>query len=124
MTTNIFGDRPEEDYKILGEAKEEIMKKSIDFSINPEILSLNVVLEAIKIAKQKEKAKLSKYLIDQLSATNPYPSDIFIPRSKEEMKAVSDLIAKAGYSPDAVFGQFGRQVWNNAVDKLKDLSEY
>ena len=60
----------------------------------------------------------------RLAELNPYPEDVFLPRSKEEMKAVADLIAKAGYSPDAVFGQFGRQVWNNAVDKLKDLSEY
>ena len=28
------------------------------------------------------------------------------------------------YIKGAVFGQFGRRVWNNAVDKLKDLSEY
>ena len=60
----------------------------------------------------------------RLAELNPYPEDVFLPRNKEEMKAVADLIAKAGYSPDAVFGQFGRQVWNNAVDKLKDLSEY
>ena len=60
----------------------------------------------------------------RLAELNPYPEDVFLPRSKEEMKAVADLIAKAGYSPDAVFGHFGRQVWNNAVDKLKDLSEY
>ena len=60
----------------------------------------------------------------RLAELNPYPEDVFLPRSKEEMKAVADLIAKAGYFPDAVFGQFGRQVWNNAVDKLKDLSEY
>ena len=59
----------------------------------------------------------------RLAELNPYPEDVFLPRNKEEMKAVADLIAKAGYSPDAVFGQFGRQVWNNAVDKLKDLSE-
>jgi hypothetical protein len=60
----------------------------------------------------------------RLAELNPYPEDVFLPRNKEEMKAVADLIAKAGYFPDAVFGQFGRQVWNNAVDKLKDLSEY
>ena len=60
----------------------------------------------------------------RLAELNPYPEDVFLPRSKEEMKAVADLIAKAGYSPDAVFGHFGRQVWNNAVQKVKDLSEY
>ena len=59
----------------------------------------------------------------RLAELNPYPEDVFLPRSKEEMKAVADIIAKAGYSTDAVFGQFGRQVWNNAVQKLKELSE-
>ena len=39
------------------------------------------------------------------------------------MKAVSDLIAKAGYSPDGIFGQVSREAWNNAVEKLKELSE-
>ena len=69
-------------------------------------------------------AKSLEITAKRLADLNPYPEDVFLPRSKEEMKAVADLIAKAGYSPDAVFGQFGRQVWNNAVDKLKDLSEY
>jgi hypothetical protein len=59
----------------------------------------------------------------RLAELNPYSEDVFLPRSKEEMKAVADLIAKAGYSPDAIFGQFGRQVWNNAVQKLKELSD-
>ena len=117
MTTNAMRDWTEEEYDIIVQAQKDVGGEG-------ETIPLNLVIEAIRIAQQKEKAKLSKYLIDQLSEANPYPSDVFIPRSKEEMKAVSDLIAKAGYSPDAVFGQFGRQVWNNAVDKLKDLSEY
>ena len=29
----------------------------------------------------------------RLAELNPYPEDIFLPRSKEEMKAVADLIA-------------------------------
>ncbi len=44
----------------------------------------------------------------RLAELNPYPEDVFLPRSKEEMKAVADLIANAGYSPDAIFGQLGR----------------
>jgi hypothetical protein len=59
----------------------------------------------------------------RLAELNPYPEDVFLPRSREEMKAVAYLIAKAGYFPDAIFGQFGRVVWNNAVIKLKELSE-
>lgn len=80
-------------------------------------------VQSIKEAKQEEKVELSTYIIDQLSKSNPYPPDVFLPRSKEEMKAVSDLIAKAGYSPDGIFGQVSREAWNNAVEKLKELSE-
>ena len=68
-------------------------------------------------------SKSLKITAKRLADLNPYPEDVFLPRSKEEMKAVADLIAKAGYSPDAIFGQFGRQVWNNAVQKLRELSE-
>ena len=68
-------------------------------------------------------AKSLEIIAKHLAELNPYPKDVFLPRSKDEMKTVADLIAKAGYSPDAIFGQFGRQVWNNAVQKLKELSE-
>ena len=68
-------------------------------------------------------SKTLEITAQHLAGLNPYPEDVFLPRSREEMKAVAYLIAKAGYFPDAIFGQFGRVVWNNAVIKLKELSE-
>ena len=120
IINNPWGDWTEEDDEILNRAQDEVIRKGL---IDDEAVSFNVVLEAIRIAQQGERVKLSKYLIDQLSEANPYPSDVFIPRSKEEMKAVADLIAKAGYSPDGIFGQVSREAWNNAVEKLKELIE-
>ena len=77
----------------------------------------------LKIMLKEARTDQTKKNVARLAYLNPYPIDIFLPRSKTEMKAVSDLIAKAGYSPDAVFGQLGRFVWKNAVQTLEEMVE-
>jgi len=58
-------------------------------------------------------------LIEELNKRNPYPKDIFAKsiNNVKFWKRVTTALKKEGISPDAVFGCWGRQVWNNAVDE-------
>jgi hypothetical protein len=56
---------------------------------------------------------------DELKKQNPYPESVFIPVSDETLKKVADYLKRGGYSPDALFGHWGRTVWNNCVERLK-----
>lgn len=59
--------------------------------------------------------------IEEIKRNNPYPEDIFI---EPNWKKVTSTLKKAGLSPDAIFGSWGRQVWNNCCeDIIKKLSE-
>jgi len=50
---------------------------------------------------------------------NPYPKDIFTPVPKREMKKIVKLLQDNGYSPDCLFGHWGRQVWDNCLGAVK-----
>jgi hypothetical protein len=52
----------------------------------------------------------------------PYSEDVFLPMTKGDMNRVARLLKKNLISPDGVFGSFGREVWNNAIQKLRDES--
>ena len=58
--------------------------------------------------------------IRRLEETMPYPKEVFLPRTDKQMKEVATLLKKNGLSPDGIFGHFGREVWNNAISKLKE----
>ena len=75
-----------------------------------------ILVDAIKLARADERTKCIK----ELTEANPYPEDIFLPRTNEQMQEVSNLLEKNGFSSDGVFGNFGRKVWQNAIDMLKD----
>jgi hypothetical protein len=49
---------------------------------------------------------------------NPYPESVFTSILDENIDAVVKLLKDNGYSSDALFGWWGRQVWNNCVDKV------
>lgn len=57
--------------------------------------------------------------------SNPYPESVFIKMSEVAIKETSDVLIKAGISPDRVFGNWGREVWNNCYkDTLKAVGEW
>jgi hypothetical protein len=58
-------------------------------------------------------------VIDELQ--NPYPKSVFVSISEENIEAVVKLLKDNGYSSDALFGWWGRQVWNNCVDKVSNV---
>ena len=58
----------------------------------------------------------------QAEATNPYPEDIFPPM---DLKMAANTLVTAGISPDRVFGNFGRDVWNNCREAtLREVGEW
>lgn len=57
---------------------------------------------------------------DELKKQNPYPESVFIPIEAETLRKVIKYLKQGGYSPDALFGHWGRTVWNNCVERLKE----
>jgi|ACXJ01.1.fsa_nt_gi hypothetical protein len=74
------------------------------------------VKKAEKLGEKKQKQKD----IEKLEKAMPYPEDVFIPRSKAEIKRVVELIKKNNLSPDAIFAEYMRISWRNAIAKLKE----
>ncbi|MHB1764938.1 MAG: hypothetical protein ACYCS1_05310 [Gammaproteobacteria bacterium] len=92
---------------------EEIWRKHIPDIEDIGILTLlKCMSEARADQKQKDIEKLEKGM--------PYPEEVFIPRSKAEIKRVVELIKKNNLSPDAIFGEYMRRSWQNAIAKLKE----
>jgi len=60
---------------------------------------------------------------EQLKNDNPYPVEVFHEPTAKELKKVVKCLKDNGFSPDALFGYWGRTVWNNCVERLKELSE-
>jgi len=59
----------------------------------------------------------------KLREANPYPGDIFPERSPGEHSKFNTALAEAGIIPDGFFGAFGRDVWNQCIEKLIELME-
>ena len=57
--------------------------------------------------------------VGELDIDNPYPEDIFSEPTEEQVKRLVEVIKAGGFSPEAVFGSWGRKVWNNCKDELK-----
>lgn len=55
-----------------------------------------------------------------INNSNPYPEDVFLPISDETLKKVADYLKWGGYSPDALFGHWGRIVWNNCCEWFRN----
>lgn len=62
----------------------------------------------------------AKEIIKALEELNPYPEDIFIPPTDKEWKRVAPLLIENGIVPDRIFGKFGRMVWKNCINKLRE----
>ena len=73
--------------------------------------------------KDCQKAELSaEEMVKELRESNPYPEDVFIPISNEVMASASKFLKDLNFSPDAIFGQWGRKVWNNCCDKVEEYA--
>ena len=57
---------------------------------------------------------------EEIANSNPYPESVFIPISDETLKEVADYLKRGGYSPDALFGHWGRIVWNNCCEWFRN----
>jgi len=61
-------------------------------------------------------------LLDKLMLTeedNPYPETVFLPISDDDLKKVVKYLKAGGWSPDALFGHWGRMVWNNCTELFR-----
>jgi hypothetical protein len=61
--------------------------------------------------------QLEKNLLD----LNPYPIDVFTEPSEQEWKRAWLLLHEAGISNERIAGKLGREVWNNCIEKLKQI---
>jgi hypothetical protein len=61
-----------------------------------------------------------KKLLDDTAADNPYPQDIFAEPTSEEWKKLQNAVSNAGLIQDRFFGSFGRKVWDNCLQKIKE----
>ena len=59
---------------------------------------------------------MDKKIIEELRKSNPYPEDIFIKPSKEEIKEIHKKVKIEG-----LLGSEGRRVWNLCCDKLEEI---
>jgi len=60
-----------------------------------------------------------KDIAETIREENPYPTSVFSQVSDMEKSEVSDLLIKNGYSPDRIFGAFGRDVWERCCKQIE-----
>ena len=89
-----------------------------------ELASLKSQLsEAGEAVAKTETEQLLEEIVKELSEFNPYPESVFIPIKGETIQNVVRLLNANGYSTDSLYGNWGREVWNNCVYKLKKICE-
>jgi hypothetical protein len=62
-------------------------------------------------------------LVEVMDKLNPYPETVFTEPTKEEYELMKKAFKEYGLIPDRFFGSWGRTVWNNCVNDLKDILE-
>jgi len=77
-----------------------------------------LVQNAESIASQIEDEVLSVY--KHLRNINPYPIDIFPDPSENDTKDLGNFLHEHGRNSERIFGWWGRKVWNNCLDDLRD----
>lgn len=60
-------------------------------------------------------------LVETMIKLNPYPETVFTEPTKEEYGLMKMAFKEYGLIPDKFFGSWGRQVWKNCVNDLKDI---
>jgi len=64
-----------------------------------------------------------KSRIETLKDWNPYPADVFLPKSDEQWKAFHEALDKAGLKGDGFLGCVSRDAYNLALDRLLEQLE-
>ena len=59
------------------------------------------------------------HVLSERMPKNPYPEEMFPTLSEDDSVKIALLIGDNGYSPDRVFGNWGRSVWNNCIEAVK-----
>jgi len=62
-------------------------------------------------------------ILNEVKELNPYPESVFIPIPDDKIKEIVQFLTANGYSTDALYGNWGREVWNNCIGKLSELIE-
>lgn len=57
----------------------------------------------------------------ELEHYNPYPESVFTPIKPSTLNKIVKLLKDNGYSPDALFGCWGREVWDSCVEKTREI---
>jgi hypothetical protein len=60
-------------------------------------------------------------IITTIRKLNPYPRYVFSEPTNEEYKMMKQAFKEYGLIPDKFFGSFGRRVWNNCINDMKDI---
>lgn len=71
----------------------------------------------------KTTSEIIKVFIDMLPK-NPYPKDIWIPMTKEQLAEVHKLLQeKMGIPLDRLTGEIGRRTWNSLIEEIEQKLE-
>lgn len=57
----------------------------------------------------------------ELEQCNPYPESVFTPIPDKELKKIIKLLKDNGYSTDCLYGNWGRTIWGNCVNKFREI---
>lgn len=94
----------------------------------------NGELERIKKLAQEVHIPVNKLLTEKMinmtrilksiKSKNPYPDDIFLPMMPDDWKKVIQVLQNAQITPDKVFANWGRRVWDDCINSiLKEFQE-
>jgi len=65
---------------------------------------------------------LSLDKIKKFKSFNPYPEELFLPLTKEEVEKANDILMRElGFGIDRIAGHIGRKIWNITMDWLYRL---
>ena len=81
----------------------------------------NKIIKLISDERTRMSEQRIKYLLKELRKANPYPEDIFPKRTTLEYAKFNTALAEAGITPDGFFAQYGRDLWNQCIEKLIEL---
>ncbi|MEW6624571.1 MAG: hypothetical protein AB1420_15855 [Bacillota bacterium] len=63
-------------------------------------------------------------MIEECKKQNPYPKHVFGEPTKKEYQKMRKAFENANLIPDRFFGSWGREVWDNCIERLKrEISE-
>ncbi len=70
------------------------------------------------------KKEITKKVISDLRAANPYPVDVFTEPTNEEWRDVGKFLEENGRSSGRIFGKWGRMVWENCIATMEEYFDH